>query len=64
VLILTCMFAGWLTTEVVHDFGNNDTKAKASVKQVGTVDRWEHADAKQCYLVTKASGGLYMGSLS
>lgn len=25
---------GWLTTEVVHDFGSNDTKAKASVKQV------------------------------
>ena len=31
--------AGWLTTEVVHDFGNNDTKAKASVKQVRMNDR-------------------------
>lgn len=37
--ILTRIFAGWLTTEVVHDFGNNDTKAKASVKQVRMNDR-------------------------
>lgn len=57
---MTHMLSGWLTTEVVHDFGSNDTKAKASIKQVASMTEPGHADARHSWRIIRASQGSQM----